>query len=218
MPETPARPGTVTFVAIVLIILGSISLLSALIGVPWTAYIALSPEPPAPPPNQPPDIAAIQRFLAKEVPGFYAVTLTFAGLDLLFGLGELLSGIGLLKLKPRARAAAFFVILGKLLLGIGANTYQGLVVLPVQNSFIAKHVLPAGQQAPFDISALMGGISLVAVGVVVLLQIAVAVILILVLLTSSAKAAFAGVAATPPLDEEQEKQEQIRSPYEGYEE
>jgi hypothetical protein len=214
MPPKSTRPGSVTFVAIVLIILGSLSLLGGVLQIPQLV-VALSVEPAARAPGQPPDEAAIHRFLAKEVPGYYAVTLVTAALSCAFGLAQLLVGIALMKLKPGARAWAIWIILAKLLFAFAGNAYQGFVVAPATKGFLAENIFPPGQQAPFDIGAFMGAFLLVVLVGSMVFQIAIALTLILVLMSATAKKAFSGVVEPQP-DDGEEKEERRRSRHEDY--
>jgi flagellar basal body-associated protein FliL len=220
MPRTPTRPGSITFVAIVLIVLGCLSLLGA-IQIVTLAIVALSAEP-APAtraPGQPPDQASIHRFLAKEVPGYYPVAFAAESLNVLFGLAQLLCGVGLLKLKPGARIWALWLIIAKLLFAFASNAYQGFVVIPPTQRFLAENIVqPAGQQAPADlISTITGAILIMVVVGSVVFQIAVALTLILVLTSATAKKAFSG-GAEPQSEEGEPKEERPRSRYEGYDE
>lgn len=211
MPAKVRTPGMITFVGILLIVVGGWSLLGGLCGGGGLAFAALSPDPGGPQAKaMPGDANAVHRFFAKEVPGYFAVTFLVLGIDMLFGLGQLIAGIGLFKLSPLARILAIGLTLGKLLLSLAGHLFQIIFVLPAQKKFFDLNPpLPPGQQAPFDIQTFTQSLTVVILGITVLIQLAIAFTIVLVLMTN--KSAFTAPAVS--LDEGGEGS---RSRYEGY--
>jgi hypothetical protein len=212
MSAKAKTPGMVIFVGVILIIVGSWSLIGGLCGGGSMAFIALSPEPPGPKAKgQPPDPAAPQRFIAKEVAGYYAVVFSLMAVDMLFGLGQLFAGIGLLRLSSTARMLAILLTLGKLLVSFGGHAYNLLLVLPAQARFFEANPMPQGQGAPFDLGAITQAFTAIILVLVIVIQLIVAATILVVLNRKSTRDAFA--AASQPSTEEDERP---RSRYEGY--
>src|SRR5262245_12068537 len=99
MPDRVKRPGSLTFVAIVLFAFSAVYLFSSL----SSGFYAIVVSTSTPPANadakiQPGDVAATLRFMADQVPGYFAIALAIATLDLFFALGLLICGINILRL------------------------------------------------------------------------------------------------------------------------
>jgi hypothetical protein len=223
MPAKPVRPGSITFVAIVLIILGCLSLLGGLTTVPSLIYTAVTPDQPPPPPGQPPGGPDLQRMYAKETATFYPVTGGFLLADLLCGIGQIVCGIGLLRMNPSRRLAAIFVTLGKMVFSWGNQAYTVLVLGPVTARFLQQAiVMPPGPQGqpqpmPFDMGMFMQAAMGIGIFITVIVQLAIFLTITLILTSAGTKAAFAAAAAPQPAeDEDAEHDERRRSRYEGY--
>lgn len=215
MPDARKRPGSVTFVAIALIVLGGVALAVGLVEVPLLAVIA-SADAPAGAARGAGQLehAAVHHAIAREVPGYFPAMIAISIVSLLLGIAQLLCGIGLLKLRPHARTWALWIVLGKLVYALASNGYQAFIVGPVERRIVAANLVPAGEVLPFDLGAIMGGLLVVVEVVTMILQIAIALTLLLVLLSATVRQAFAPsavplVEAEPPVPP--------RSPYEGYE-
>src|ERR1019366_7596602 len=164
MPAKPKRPGQVIFVAVVLIILGCWSLLGGVCGGGFTAFAAMQPDPGGP--AQPGDPFAAQRFLAKEIPGYTATIFVLLFFNMLFGIGELIAGIGLLRMSSAARTLAIVLTVLKLFFSMASNAYNLVYVLPANDKFIREHLIVAqgGQPPPFDLGAVPQASAMIGVG------------------------------------------------------
>ncbi len=223
MPAKPTRPGSITFVAILLIILGCLSLLGGLTGVPSLIYTAVTPDQAPPPPGQPPSGPDLQRMFAKETATFYPVTGGFLLADLLCGIAQIVCGVGLLRMNPSWRLVAIFATLAKMLFSWGSQAYQVLVLGPVTaRVFQQAMVMPPGpqgqpQQMPFDIGMLMQAAVGIVIFITVIVQLAIFLTITLILTSAGTKSAFAAAAAPQPAEEEvDDRDERRRSRYEGY--
>jgi hypothetical protein len=214
MSDKQKTPGMIIFVGVIMIIVGCWSLVGGVCGGGGIGVAAISKEPPgAQGKVQPGDVGAVHRFFAKEVPGYFAVSLAIVGIDMLFGLGQLVAGIGLLRLNSLARSAAMLLTLGKLLLSFGSHAFQIIFVLPAQERFFQLNPpVPAGQPQPFDINMVMRSLTVVILVITVVIQIAIALTVVIVLNTKNTKAAFAGQSS----ESSDEERERPRSRYEGY--
>jgi len=223
MPRKPDRPGSITFVAIVLIILGCLSLLGGLTGGPSLILAAVTADPAPRPKGQPPNGMDLQRMFAKETATYYPVTGGLLLADLLFGVGQIVCGVGLLKMNAARRVPAILVTLGKMLFSFANHAYQMLVLGPVTARFFQEAmVMPPGpqgqqQQMPFDLGMFMQAAMGIGVAITVVIQLAIFLTITLILMSAGTKAAFAAAAAPAPLDEDGGKEERRRSRYEGYE-
>ncbi len=208
MPPKPTRPGSITFVAIVLIILGSLSLLGGLTGTPQLIITAVTDDAP-PRPGQPPDL---QRMFAKETVSYYPVTGGLLLADVLFGVGQIVCGVGLLKMNPARRIPAILVTLGKMLFSFASDAYQMIVLGPVMARFVEQAVvMPAGPQGqppppmPFDFGQLMQAGMAIGVAITVVFQLAIFLTITLIMMSAGTKAAFAAAAAAAAEDEAKEE-------------
>lgn len=225
MHRKPARPGSLTFVAIVLIILGSLSLLGGLTGAPTLIITAVTPDPPPRQPGEPPNANDIHRMAAKETATYYPVVGGSILVDLLFGIGQIVCGIGLLKMNPSRRIPAILVTLVKMVFSWGNQAYQVVVLGPVTAKFFEEAMkMPAGPQGqppppmPFDMGTCMQAGMGIGVAITVIVQLAILLTITLILTSAGTKAAFAAAAA-PQVDDgafEADKDERRRSRYEGY--
>jgi hypothetical protein len=220
MPAKLTRPGSITFVAIVLIILGCLSLLGGLTGAPSLIYTAVTPDQPLPPPGQPPGGPDLQRMYARETVTYYPVMGGLLLADLLCGIGQIVCGIGLLRMNPARRVPAILITLVKMLFSFGSSAYQVFVLGPVTARFLEQAmVLPPGPQGqpqpmPFDLNMFMQAVMGLAVAATVVIQLAILLTITLILTSAGTKAALAAAAAPQP--HEEEEQERRRSRYEGY--
>jgi hypothetical protein len=226
MPAIAKRPGIVTFVAVVLIILGSLALLFGFCGVIGEIVMALLPEPAGKP--RPEDILgnalAGPRFLAKEVPGFVAVQIVGIIAYFAFGATALFAGIGCLRLSPAARKAAIVATLLFLLYAMASQVYGVIYILPAQVELQKQQQanLPPGMPDMSAVAQIGGAVSL---GCGIAFYVTIAALILIGLNTKSAKAAFAGVPVEMPLAEDDDgdsrhgiKPGDPRPKYEGYEE
>ena len=216
MPDAPERPGTVMFVAIVLFVFGAVYTLSACATGGQAGYIAFFSEPPDPRAKvRPDDVAANLRFLADEIPGYVAIVIGVAVLDILFGIAQLICGIGVLKVKPAARTATMVLILLRLVYVLVFDAFSAVMMYPVQIRFYELHPLEIPQHAgprPVDMATIMRVTLYVGLALKVFVELFVAALIVWLLNTAKAKAAFAGTLEPPP-----EEVEKPRSAYVGYE-
>jgi hypothetical protein len=223
MPAKPTRPGSITFVAIVLIILGCLSLLGGLTGAPGLIYTAVTADPPPRAPGQPPDGNEIHRMAAKENATYYPVVGGLLLVDVLFGIAQIVCGIGLLRMNPTWRIPAILVTLGKMLFSWGNQAYQVVVLGPVTTRFFQEAlVMPPGpggqpQQMPFDIGMFMQAAMGIGVFITVIVQLAIFLTITLILTSARTKVAFAAASAPQPAEDDADNREHRRpSRYEGY--
>jgi hypothetical protein len=224
---TANRPGSLSFVAIVLIVVGAWSLLGALLGGPMMIIQVVSPDPgPQPMPKFPQqmDNAELQRRIAREVPSMYPVSGGLMIVSVFFGIAQVFSGIMLWKMNPRWRMPAILASLGKLLFAFGGHAYQILVVGPIMGTVMEKAMEewmpaggPQGQAMPFQInwSLMMQAAS--ALGACVgIIQLAIFLTITVILCTSTVKDALAGKLPPPRTSDEEELEHRRHSKYEGY--
>jgi hypothetical protein len=213
------KPGGLLFVAIVLIILGGLALLSGVVSGGMNAIYAF--QEPAPGPIRPGDGAAIQRFFAKEVPGYTAFLFVGIVLGLVFGGGQLAAGIGLLKLKLWARTLAICLTLVKVLVLFIEVGYSVALVLPAQQKFFEQNpIVPAGGPAPpFDVVMFAQVFAYILLAGMVAVQLTLAGLILIFLNTASTKAALTGQPVKSlSADDEEKGEEKPHARYEGYDE
>ncbi len=199
MPRTPQRPGTVLSAAIILIIVGTWSLLAGVCGAGSIAVLAAIPEPKEKAmPGQPPDAMAPMRFVAKEVPGYYVFAGVSLGLDTLLGLGQLFCGLGLLRMSSRARTVAILLTLAKLFLSFGGQAFNFIFVFPAQARFYELNPAPPGMPDMASFSQTLG-IGAVVFGMVI--QLAIVGAILLLLLLPGTRQAFVDAALPQPEEE-----------------
>lgn len=215
MPQAVNRPGTVMFVAIVLFLFGTLYILSALATGGQAGYIAFFSAPPDPNAKiRPDDVAANLHFLPQEVPGYVAIVIGVAVLDILFGFGQLYCGIGVLKMKPSARMATIALILLRLLYILGFDAFSALVLYPAQIKFYELHPLELPNQGPevINMATFMRFILYGAMVVKIFVELFVAGLIVILLSTAKTRAAFAGIVE--PTEDELPKKSS--SQYVGY--
>ena len=184
------RPGTVTTAAIILFIVGGWSLLSVPCASVFIGVLAAMPEPPAAADGkaQVGDPAASMRFIVKEVPSYYPVIFASMAVTMVFGIGQIVAGLGLLRLSPRSRGMAILFTIGKLLWAFAGHAYNVFLVMPVQERFFQQNPhIPGG--------SLTGGLTYITLGITAVIQIAIGMVIIGLVLSPSAKAAFNSTSA-----------------------
>jgi hypothetical protein len=197
------RPGTVTAVAVILFIVGGWSLLMGTCGGGMAAVLALKPQAVEGPPGKvdPADAAAVQRFLANEVPGYTIVVFSLTGIDIILGLGQIVSGIGLLRMSGVARLMAILLTLIKLFFSFAGHAYSVILVVPAQVRMMQMNPLP--QPVPFDVGRFTEAITWLGVFITVVIQLAIVITIISLLCTKRVRDAFAG--STPPVVDEEDR-------------
>jgi hypothetical protein len=192
----------VIFVAVILFLVGGWSLLGGCCGTGYLAMLATMPEQPggkikgAPPGGDP---GEMQRFMAKEAPGYYPVIFTLSGIDILFGLGQVIAGIGLLRLSSAARIMTIVLTLGKLFFSFAGHAYNVIFVTPAQAKFFEQNPLPPG--APFDLASFTRAATWLVLGIVVVIQLALVMAIVIPLVMSNVRQAFADAANPPSLED-----------------
>jgi hypothetical protein len=192
----------VILAAVMLMIVGGFSLIGSICGAGGIAMVAVTPEVPRAK-GQPPDPLATQRFIAKEVPGYYPFVVATMTFDLLIGIGQIAAGIALLRMSSLARMAAIVLTLMKLLLSCVGHVYNGVLVMPVQAKFLEEN-----PQVPASFTQ---SLTVALLAVTIIFQLAFSALILVPLLLKSTRDAFAA-ASRPPAEEE----ERPRSRYEGY--
>ena len=201
MPKKVKTPGMVTLVAILMFIAGGFNILGCVCGGGSIAMLEAIPDMPRGPGQQ--DPKAMQRFLTKEVPGYYPVVFGILGIDGLLGIAKIALGIGLLRLNAMARLLTMAVYGFNLLLALASGVYNATILLPAQSRFIAANPAPEHVMVqPIAIGSLVLGI---------LLALAVSITILVVLNLRSTKEAFLA-ASQPPTEAE----DRPASRYEGY--
>lgn len=225
MVSIAKRPGTLTFVAVVLFGFAAISSLSALSTGFYSINIAVNPKPAnAAQKIEIGDTAAMMRAIADEIPGYVAISLAIVVLDLLFAAGQFYCAMGILRLRPSARKAAIWLILVRLLYVLGYDGFETFVVVPIYVRVFEQGMLaqmPAQGAPPMQMFSQIMSIMLYAMmAIKAFVEIFAAFLMIILLSTMKAKNAFAGVDDTPEttLTEDRERQqERERTQYSGYE-
>jgi hypothetical protein len=225
MPAFAKRPGIVTFVAVVLIVLGSLALLLGICGVGGQIVIAMIPEPVGKP--RPDDLLALMlaapRFLAKEVPGYMAAQIIHVVAYFGFGLTQLFAGIGCLRLRPAARKAAMATTVLYLAYSFAFQAYTAIFVLPANVELQKQQQANMPPGAP-DMSSMAQVSGAMTLGCFIATDITIAVLILIGLNTQSAKAAFAVVPFEPSAEEDDDEARDSndprdrRSKFKGYEE
>ena len=149
MSQPTKRPGAVTAAAVVLFIVGSLSLLCGIVTGGGVAVFALNPpRPDAPKKADAADpfgfMFAQQDFVIKESPAYYPVHITGAALDLLLGIAQIACGVGLLRMSSASRWMAILFTLVKLLTSLAFHVYTLMYEFPAQERFAAANPLVKG--------------------------------------------------------------------------
>jgi hypothetical protein len=222
MTDIRKRPGTLTFVAIVLFAFSAVYIFSSLSSGFWAIVVATS----SPPANanakvEPGDVAAAMRFVADQLPGYVAIALAIASLDFFFAIGLLICGINILRLTPWARTGTILLILVRLAYILGYDVFKAVMLLPIELDLAKRHVaeMPqAGQaQAEMELVLTIMNVAVYAIfGVQILVEVFASLLIVLLLSTTKAKNAFAGVPDEPERTLSEDRQ-QGPSKYAGYE-
>jgi hypothetical protein len=142
--------------------------------------------------------AVLQARLDRDAPGNTVVSAGTAAADLVFAFVLFLSGLGVLRLMPIARIAAYAVCVCAILLAVAGSAYQILVIVPIHEQLLAQN-RGLGIIAPeITLAWKVGTIIrlLIAVGIALLLG----VCSVILLSVESARAAFAGKFDEPLRD------------------
>jgi hypothetical protein len=196
MAFRPRRPGVVTTAAVILFIVGGWSLLGACCtGASLGLMFALPAPPQIDDKARPEDPLASTRFLLKELPSYPYVQGGVLAINCLFGIGQIIGGIGLLKLRPFAPIFATSVSIGKLLFAFVGHAYAIMVVMPVQERFFVENPhIPGGN--------IVGMFGLFTIAGVAGVQIIIGLTIIALIYAPTAREAFAAAASPPPEGEE----------------
>jgi hypothetical protein len=208
------RPTVVLVLAILHLTGGTLDLIGALCGALGQAMTgAMSGMNPPPGPGGGPDPMALQKAM-MDLPGYQAYTYGNLALTLVLGVLLLAAGIGLLGMRPWARALSLVYVPLAILSRVGEFLYTVLVLAPgmdtIMQDFMQKQIgamAPPGAGAPPIPSQAMGSLmrTTTMIGAVVgLLFIAYPVTVFILLNLSYVKAAFRGEepAALPPPEDE----------------
>lgn len=223
MASTAKRPGSLSFVAILLIILGSLSCLNGLTQTPSLIYVAVSDEPGPRPAGKPPDNNDLLRMCAKESPSFYYVTGGLTLVFVLFGVGQIICGIGLMKMNAARRMPAIWLTLGKLIFSISEDVYQAVVMGPALGEFFEEamaNAVPPGQPAPQmppEIASIMQIGLGAAMAIAAVIQLAIFLTIVLILTSHTVTTALAAGTDAPAEEAETPEREPRKRRYEGYE-
>ncbi len=205
MVNIQKRPGTVTAVAVILFIVGGFSLLAGMCSGGWIAIVAMKPPLDGGGPDaakvDPNDPAAVQRFMAAEVPGYFPAVFAFQGIDILLGVGQVVAGIGLLRMSGTARVMAILLMLVKLLFSFAGHSFTLTLVVPAQTKLMRMNPPPPG--VPFDMGRMTEAITWAGVLIAVVIQLALVITVISLLSTKRVRDAFAG--RTPPVVDEEDR-------------
>ena len=220
MPDIRKRPGTLTFVAIVLFAFSVVYIFNSLSSGFWAIVVATSPPPAANAKLEPGDVAGALRFVADQIPGYVAIALGLASLDLFFAIGLSVCGINVLRLTPWARTGTILLILIRLAYMLGYFVFKAFMLLPIELDLAKRHVaeLPqAGQaQAEMEMVLTIMNVAVYAVfGVQILIEVFASMLIVLLRSTAKAKNAVAGIAMEPEKTLSEDRQ-QAPSKYAGY--
>lgn len=216
MSEKHKRPGTITFVAIVLFVFGIGAVISSAGNGVYAAFMLMDPQEFDPNAKlNSMDTMDNIRFLAHEIPGFAPTVITVAVLDVLFAVAQLGCAVGLLRLRPAARTTTMALILIRLVYSVAYDCYSAFVFLPAQFRLYELHPPEIAQGGAPEIS-IPGILKFAVIGVFscgLFMQFFVATLIVLLLRTEKAKAAFAGTWEPAPDD----RLNAPRTVYTGYE-
>jgi hypothetical protein len=209
----PARiPGSVTAAAILIFVYGGLGLACGTCGIGGGILGQAMPDPAG-------DRGRLEALIEKEAPGHKIIGFSSGGLHLLAFAGLVGAGIGVLYLSQIARVAVFLFILMDLLISTASNLYQVIFLTPVTQKLMVEE-LQKQQQAgapppPFDIGAIMGASTAIAIVVILVIKLAFCLPIMILLVTKSARDAFAGrlPEGTPDRDADDEDR---RKRYDGY--
>ncbi len=194
MSDKHKRPGTITFVAIMLFVFGAGAVISSAGNGIYAAFMLMDPQefdPNAKLDSM--DAMDNVRFLAHEIPGFAPTVIAVAVVDVLFAVALLVCAVGLLRLRPTARTMTMTLILLRLVYSVAYDTFSALVVLPAQIRFYDLHppALP-NDGVNIDIAAIMKWTLYGVFGCGLFMHFFVAGLIVLLLRTEKVKGAFAG--------------------------
>ena len=209
MPK-PKRPPGAAAIAICNILLGLPCLCCSGAGTVQQAMEMANPAPPAPPgqeqkapagqPADPFDDFMRQaeeqgRFMAKEVPHQPKVTLVLDALSLLASIALLVSGVGLLMMRPWGRTLCLIGALALATFSLVEVVYDVIFVIPATRKFDEQQEqkrIAQKQPAP-PLSQSAGAMFGVAIGA--LLGVGYPILAMIVMMNPAVRAAYAG---TPP--------------------
>ena len=220
MPAAVKRPGTLTFVAIVLFAFSAAYVFLSLSSGFYAIVFATS-EAPA---NgdvriQAGDVMATLRFMADQIPGYVAIALSIATLDLLFAICLFICGVNILRLTPWARTGTILLVLIRLLYILGYDVFKALVLLPIELDLAKRQVadMPQAGHGKAEIEivlAIMNVAVYIVFGFQIVIEVFASLLIVLLLSTRKAKNAFAGIPNEPERTLSEDRQ--APSPYTGY--
>jgi hypothetical protein len=141
----------------------------------------------------------LHRMMVAEIPGYVPFEFGSWILSLILGTLLLVSGIGLLNMRPWARTLSLLYAPIKIVFEIGALIYTVVLVTPVQARWMeaefARKGVPAGNMA-----SMFSGLTAAVLFVGAAITIGYAIVLMIVLMRPNVREAF-GASLAPPLDE-----------------
>lgn len=178
------RPGAATAAGVMSIIFGVVILLVGVCGGVSLVVEAIEGQGPFAGPGDP------NAFLQNNVPGYTIYKMVGAVLRLLAGVSFLVAGIGIVNLRPWARATAIGWCVLYLLLTVGNLVYHFALVSPATRRFVrellAPQMGPAGGGLGF-----LSGFQDALVAVISLLFVVYLIVILCLLLQGHVAAAFA---------------------------
>ncbi len=191
-----ARPASVTVMAVLNLVLGSLMVLVCLYGSITNLAQSANAKQGAVGRDDQFEVQ-LDREVARAVPGYRAYQVSTSLLGLLLSVALLLSGIGLLNLRRWGRSLALVWAVLMILMEIGTTTFHLLVLSPAMGEALRHVHVPArpGMPDPAALGSLIMTVANVAVVVIAVLLIVYAVILFLMMMKQNVRAAFAGLPA-----------------------
>jgi hypothetical protein len=192
------RPTIVLVMAILNIVMGSLCSVSQLCTVGSLAFMSQLGNMPAPPgPQGTPNPLQEVSKMYDYVPGFYAITISYAALAIILQVVLIFAGVGLLYMRPWARWTSVGYSVAVILLSFAHMIYGIVYVQPGmerwQRDFLAK--MSVGPAPPPPPSSPIAGVASAGVGFV--MNIIYPIALLIVMFLPMVGAAFAGKRSFP---------------------
>jgi hypothetical protein len=193
------RPASVLVLAILQIVFGSLCFMLTTCG--GVVQFAGGNKMFKPPPGQgaPKDDPEekLEKLMEQKVPAYKAVQVAQLGLGILLSVALLVSGIGLLKLRPWARTLALVYAVVSILETIGSIIYESLFTMPILKEFVAgeraRPGLTPDEKMGYDMMEMIGNFAVFAPLIIVIFPI----VVLIILLRPSVRAAFSDAPREP---------------------
>jgi hypothetical protein len=193
------RPTSVLVLAILQIVFGSLCFLLTTCG--GAFQLASANKMFKPPPGQgalkeDPE-EKLEKLMEQKVPVYKSIQVAQLGLGLVLSVALVVSGIGLLKLRPWARTLALAYAVISILETICSIVYELLFAMPVLREFVAgeraRPGLKAEEKMVFDMMEIVGNFAVFAPLIILIFPI----VVLIILLRPNVRAAFSDLPRDP---------------------